>query len=161
MAPPRRTGVYNRSGRKKNQTPGEVRRLSWRLKILPEHHLLPAAHQVVVASSLAAARPAPMCQNDRGRAGHDVAPGPDALLEGLSVLGIRLDVTPLVDLRSGVELVNSGFAPVPTATMHRSQESSNSEPFTGTGRRRPEASGSPSSILMHSMPVRRPFSLPM
>ena len=34
----------------------------------------------------------------------------------------------------------------------------NSESGISTGRLRPEASGSPSSILMHFMPVTQPFS---
>ena len=34
-------------------------------------------------------------------------------------------------------------------------------PSTGTGRRRPDASGSPSSMRMHSTPVIQPLSSPM
>ncbi len=42
--------------------------------------------------------------------------------------------------------VSSGLAPEPMATITRSVSSTNSAPALGTGRRRPEASGSPSSI---------------
>ena len=45
-------------------------------------------------------------------------------------------------LRSATRLAN-GFARVPMAVMATSQGISNAESWTGTGRRRPEASGSP------------------
>ena len=45
--------------------------------------------------------------------------------------------------------VSRGFDLVPIAMMTMSQSRVNSEPLMGTGRRRPEASGSPSSMRMH------------
>ncbi len=54
----------------------------------------------------------------------------------------------------------SGFGPVPTATIATSSGISNSEPSTGTGRRRPESSGSPSAMRMQRAPRSQPFSSP-
>ena len=62
--------------------------------------------------------------------------------------------------RSGEVWVSSGFALVPMATTTRSQSTTNSDPSTGTGRRRPEASGSPSSIRTQRSPVTQPSSSP-
>jgi len=49
--------------------------------------------------------------------------------------------------RSGAVAVRSGLALVPMALTTTSAGRSNSDPSTGTGLRRPEASGGPSSIL--------------
>ena len=47
----------------------------------------------------------------------------------------------------------------PIAEIAQSQAKRNSEPLTWTGRRRPLASGSPSSIRKHSRPMSRPLSM--
>ena len=49
-------------------------------------------------------------------------------------------------------LVPSSLGYCPMAAMTWSHSTMNSEPSTGTGRRRPEASGSPSSMRTHSIP---------
>ena len=61
-------------------------------------------------------------------------------------------------LSSGQLSASKGPGTVPKATITSSQGYMNSLPSTGTGLRRPEASGSPSSILMHSAPLTAPFS---
>ena len=62
--------------------------------------------------------------------------------------------------RPGVVERISGFGDVPRDMMTISTSSTNSLPSMGIGRRRPDASGSPSSILMHFMPHTRPSSPP-
>ena len=52
--------------------------------------------------------------------------------------------------------VRSG--PWPMASRTRSQSMMNSVPATGSGRRRPEASGAPSAMRWNSTPVTLPFS---
>ena len=52
----------------------------------------------------------------------------------------------------------SGFGEVPRAMMTVSNSRVNSEPGISTGRRLPEASGSPNSMRTHFMPFTQPFS---
>ncbi len=52
--------------------------------------------------------------------------------------------------------IQSSSGPWPIASRTRSQSITNSVPGAGSGRRRPEASGSPSAIRMNSMPVTLP-----
>ena len=54
----------------------------------------------------------------------------------------------------------SGLGLVPRAMIMVSTSSSNSLPSLTMGRRRPEASGSPSSISTQVMPFTQPFSSP-
>ena len=60
----------------------------------------------------------------------------------------------------GVVLRISGLGLVPMATITASTSISKAESFTGTGRRRPLSSGSPSSIAMQRRPHTKPFSSP-
>ena len=53
-----------------------------------------------------------------------------------------------------------GLGRVPRAMMTVSHSMINSLPAFATGRRRPDSSGSPSSISMHSSPQAEPFSSP-
>ena len=59
----------------------------------------------------------------------------------------------LVRLTPCSSLVPSSLGNWPMAAMTWSHSTTNSEPSIGTGRRRPEASGSPSSMRCISMPV--------
>ena len=52
--------------------------------------------------------------------------------------------------------IQSSSGPWPMASRTRSQGIVNSVPGAGSGRRRPDASGSPSAIRMNSMPVTLP-----
>ncbi len=60
--------------------------------------------------------------------------------------------------RPFVVLCRSGFGLVPSAMITASQSVWNSDPSIGTGLLLPEASGSPSSMRMQSMPFTQPFS---
>ena len=60
----------------------------------------------------------------------------------------------------GVVFLISGLGLVPIDMMTASTGISKLEPFFSIGRRRPEASGSPSSISTHSMDLTWPFSSP-
>ena len=62
--------------------------------------------------------------------------------------------------RPGVVERISGLGLVPRAMIMVSTSSSNSLPSLTMGRRRPEASGSPSSISTQVMPFTQPFSSP-
>ena len=55
----------------------------------------------------------------------------------------------LFSFSSGQVAVSSGLARVPMATTTMSQARTNSDPATGSGRARPDASGAPSFIRTH------------
>ncbi len=63
--------------------------------------------------------------------------------------------------RPGVVLEMMGFGLVPSAMTTMSHSMTYSEPGMGTGRLRPDLSGSPSSIFTHSRPVTQPLSSPI
>jgi len=77
------------------------------------------------------------------------------------VRGSTSMVPHLPTFKPGVVWGMSGLGLWPMAQTTRSTSVVNSEPGTGTGRRRPEASGSPSSMRRHSMARTRPRSSPM
>ncbi len=60
----------------------------------------------------------------------------------------------------GVVAGTRGLAPLPIDMTTVSTARRNSEPLTGTGRLRPDASGSPSSIFWHSISVTHASSFP-
>ena len=66
----------------------------------------------------------------------------------------------LLTSRSGVVCLISGFGPWPIAITTMSTSSTYSLPAIATGLRRPLASASPSSILIHFRPLTQPFSSP-
>ena len=81
---------------------------------------------------------------------------PPANTRGSSVWKVQSStwtVRHLVRLTPCSSLVPSSFGYWPMAAMTWSHSTTNSEPSTGTGRRRPESSGSPSSMRSTSMPV--------
>ena len=80
---------------------------------------------------------------------------PPANTFGWSVCSIRSAtaiVRHLVRSTPWSSLVPSSLGYCPIALMTWSHSTVNSEPSTGTGRRRPESSGSPSSMRTHSTP---------
>ncbi len=81
---------------------------------------------------------------------------PPANTRGSSVWKVQSStwmVRHLVRLTPCSSLVPSSLGYWPMAVITWSHSTTNSEPSTGTGRRRPEASGSPSSMRSISMPV--------
>ena len=85
------------------------------------------------------------CTGDR------VAAGKDAFAAGLAFSSAMMPPHFWVSSPSVVDLI-SGFGEVPMDMTTQSTSITNSLPGTSTGRRRPEASGSPSSMRMHFMP---------
>ena len=61
---------------------------------------------------------------------------------------------------SGVVCLSKGLGPCPIAITTISTSRTYSEPLISTGERRPDESGSPSSIFTHSIPLTHPFSFP-
>ena len=87
-------------------------------------------------------------------------PAHTPLLDVLPVSSSAIMYPHLLRAMSSVDWVRRGFAPEPTAITPRSHSSVNFEPSMGTGLRRPDSSGSPSSIFRHSIPTTRPWSSP-
>ena len=107
--------------------------------------------------ALAAVLPAPIA---RMTVAAPVTASPPAYTLGREVRPSSLTTMPPLRLISRplvVDLIR-GLGLVPRDMMTQSTSSSNSLPGTSTGRRRPEASGSPSSILMQRMARTLSFS---
>ena len=88
---------------------------------------------------------------------------PPANTPGFDVAPVRSSAT--IRLRGvtsspGVVFAISGLVFEPAATTSMSMSMTNSLPSTAVGRRRPLASGSPSSMRTHSTPDTQPFSSP-
>jgi len=69
---------------------------------------LPPPHQIFMnrVGSFAAS---PHGQNNRGRAGHNITPGPNAFFKRLTSLGIRVDISPSVQLQIRRRLGQQGI----------------------------------------------------
>ena len=96
--------------------------------------------------------------DDGSSTGDGVTAGVHALAAGLALVALGDDAAVLVGLEARRGGADEGVGLVPRLMMTVSTSIVNSLPFFSMGRRRPEASGSPSSISMQVMALTKPFS---